>query len=75
MKQFGNHVGRLVFLFLVFSSGMFISSSGRYNVIIIIIIVIIIIIIITHILLVHVILISSVAQMFLNHLKFIYKSA
>ena len=71
MKQFGNHVGRLVFLFLVFSSGMFISSSGRYNVIIIIII----IIIITHILLVHVILISSVAQMFLNHLKFIYKSA
>ena len=31
MKQFGNHVARIAIVFMLFSTGMFISAAGRYS--------------------------------------------
>ena len=32
MKQFGNHVARITAVFMIFSTGMFISAAGKYKV-------------------------------------------
>ena len=29
MKQFGNHVARIVVVFMIFGTGMFISAAGK----------------------------------------------
>lgn len=29
MKQFGNHVARIAAVFMIFSTGMFISAAGK----------------------------------------------
>lgn len=33
MKQFGNHVARIAVVFMIFSTGMFISAAGGSNLI------------------------------------------
>ena len=32
MKQFGNHVARIAVVFLIFSTGMFISAAGELDI-------------------------------------------
>lgn len=31
IKQFGNHVARIAVVFMIFSTGMFISAAGEYK--------------------------------------------
>lgn len=31
IKQFGNHVARIAIVFMIFSTGMFISAAGEYK--------------------------------------------